>query len=67
MCCIWGCGKAIGTPATGPRKSAGNDRLSKHFREVRMRADSGYYSQALVKICEQRGVEFFIVAKSTGI
>ena len=20
MCCIWGCGKAIGTPATGPRK-----------------------------------------------
>ena len=28
-----------------------------------MRADSGYYSQALVKICEQRGVEFFIVAK----
>ena len=28
-----------------------------------MRADSGYYSQALVKICEQREVEFFIVAK----
>ena len=28
-----------------------------------MRADSGYYSQALVNICEERGVEFFIVAK----
>ena len=32
-----------------------------------MRADSGYYSQALVKICEQREVEFFIVAKQHGI
>ena len=39
------------------------ERVSKHFRQVRMRADSGYYSQALVQICEQRGVEFFIVAK----
>ena len=39
------------------------ERVSKHFRQVRMRADSGYYSQALVKICEERGVEFFIVAK----
>ena len=39
------------------------ERVSKHFRQVRMRADSGYYSQALVNICEQRGVEFFIVAK----
>ena len=39
------------------------DRVSKHFRQVRMRADSGYYNQALVNICEQRGVEFFIVAK----
>ena len=39
------------------------ERVSKHFRQVRMRADSGYYSQALVKICEQREVEFFIVAK----
>lgn len=38
-------------------------RVSKHFREVRMRADSGYYSEALVNICEQRGVEYFIVAK----
>ena len=39
------------------------ERVSKHFRQVRMRADSGYYNQALVNICEQRGVEFFIVAK----
>ena len=39
------------------------ERVSKHFREVRMRADSGYYSQALVNICEQREVEYFIVAK----
>ena len=64
MCCIWGCGKAIGTPATGQGSAAGTiERVSKHFRQVRMRADSGYYSQALVKICEQREVEFFIVAK----
>ena len=65
MCCIWGCGKAIGTPATGPRKCCTGtiERVSKHFRQLRMRADSGYYSQALVKICEQREVEFFIVAK----
>ena len=28
-----------------------------------MRADSGYYSQALVRICEQREAENFIVAK----
>ena len=34
------------------------ERVSKHFRKVRMRADSGYYSQALAKICEERGVEF---------
>ena len=39
------------------------ERVSKHFRQVRMRADSGYYNQALVNICEQRGVEFFIVGK----
>ena len=39
------------------------ERVSKHFRQVRVRADSGYYSQALVKICEEREVEFFIVAK----
>ena len=39
------------------------ERVGKHFRELRMRADSGYYSQALVRICEDREVEYFIVAK----
>ena len=39
------------------------DRVSKHFREVRLRADSGYYSQGLANICKERGVEYFIVAK----
>ena len=38
-------------------------RVDQHFREVRMRADSGYYDQKLVQICAARGVEFFIVAK----
>ena len=39
------------------------ERVGKHFREQRLRADSGYYSQALVRICEEREVEYFIVAK----
>ena len=39
------------------------ERVSRHFHRVRMRADSGYYSQALVSICEAREVEYFIVAK----
>ena len=39
------------------------ERVRRHFRELRLRADSGYYSQALVRICEQREVEYFIVAK----
>ena len=30
------------------------ERVGEHFRELRMRADSGYYSQALVNICEDR-------------
>ena len=38
------------------------ERVGKHFRELRMRADSGYYSQALVRICEDREVEYFIPA-----
>ena len=40
-----------------------NDRTGEQHFRLRMRADSGYYSQALVNICEERGVEFFIVAK----
>ena len=39
------------------------ERVREHFRAVRMRGDSGYYDQQLVKICAARGVEFFIVAK----
>lgn len=39
------------------------ERVSEHFRQVRMRADSGFYDQEIVKICAQRQVEFFIVAK----
>ena len=42
------------------------ERVSKHFRQVRMRADSGYYSQALVKICEQRGWSSSSSPSSTG-
>ena len=35
------------------------ERVREHFRAVRMRGDSGYYDQQLVKICAARGVEFF--------
>ena len=38
-------------------------RVSEHFRHVRLRADSGFYDQEIVKICAQRQVEFFIVAE----
>ena len=62
MCCICA-GRLSAHQLRDQGSAAGIERVSKHFREVRMRADSGYYSQALVKICEQREVEFFIVAK----
>ncbi len=39
------------------------DRVGDHFRAVRMRGDSGFYDQEIVKVCEARGVEFFIVVK----
>ena len=39
------------------------ERVQEHFRKVRMRADSGYYDQKIVSICDERGVEFYIVAK----
>lgn len=39
------------------------ERVQEHFRKVRMRADSGYYDQEIVRICEARGVEFYLVAK----
>ena len=31
------------------------ERVQKHFQKVRMRADSGYYDQEIVDICEERG------------
>ena len=34
-------------------------RVTRQLRGLRMRADSGYYSEALVNICEQREVEYF--------
>ena len=39
------------------------ERVSRYFRSVRMRADSGFYDQKIVKICAEREVEFFIVAE----
>ena len=51
---------SAGTAAVLP---ATIERVSEHFRQVRMRADSGFYDQEIVKICAQRQVQFFIVAK----
>lgn len=42
------------------------ERLQKHFKKVRYRADSAFYDKEIVKICDERGVEFFIVADQTG-
>ena len=43
------------------------ERVGKHcIREQRLRADSGYYSQALVRICEEREVEYPSSPSSTG-
>ena len=39
------------------------ERMSKHFRQVRCAPTAATTASALVKICEQREVEFFIVAK----
>ena len=41
------------------------DRVSKHFKHLRYRADSASYDKDIVKPCEQRGVEFYISAKQT--
>ena len=41
------------------------DRVSKHFKHIRYRADSASYDKDIVKSCEQRGVEFYISAKQT--
>ncbi len=40
-------------------------RLKEHFKEIRYRGDSAFYDKEIVKICDERGVEFFIVADQT--
>ena len=41
------------------------ERLRGHFKEVRYRGASAFYDKEIVKICDERGVEFFIVADQT--
>jgi hypothetical protein len=41
------------------------ERLQNHFKKVRYRGDSAFYDKKIVKICDERGVEFFIVADQT--
>ncbi len=41
------------------------ERLKEHFKEVRYRGDSAFYDKGIVNICDERGVEFFIVADQT--
>jgi len=41
------------------------ERLQKHFKKVRYRGDSAFYDKKIVKICDERGVELFIVADQT--
>lgn len=39
------------------------ERVGRYFRKLRMRGDSGFYDQEIVRICDAREVEFFIVAE----
>ena len=39
------------------------ERVGRYFRKLRMRGDSGFYDQEIVRICDTREVEFFIVAE----
>ena len=57
--CIWGCGKAIGT--SYGTKEVLRETIERVSKQRRMTA--ALQRQRLVKICEQREVEFFIVAK----
>jgi hypothetical protein len=41
------------------------ERLKQHFKEVRYRGDSAFYDKKIVQVCEEKGVEFFIVADQT--
>ena len=55
---------SAGTAAVLP---ATIERVSEHFRQVRMRADSGFYDQEIVKICAQRQVSSSSWPSSTRI
>ena len=39
------------------------ERVRRYFRKLRMRGDSGFYDQEIVRICDAGEVEFFIVAE----
>jgi hypothetical protein len=41
------------------------ERVKQHFKEVRYRGDSAFYDKGIVQMCEEKGVEFFIVADQT--
>ena len=41
------------------------DRVGKHFKYLRYRADSASYDKAIVGQCDERGVEFYISADHT--
>ena len=41
------------------------ERLQKHFRRLRYRADSAFYDKEIVWACEKGNVEFFITADQT--
>lgn len=42
------------------------ERLQGYFGEMRFRGDSAFYDKEIVKVCNKRGVEFYIVADQTG-
>ena len=41
------------------------DRVGKHFKDLRYRADSASYDKAIVNPCDERGVKFYISADHT--
>jgi len=41
------------------------ERLKQHFKKVRYRGDSAFYDKEIVQVCDEKAVEFFIVADQT--
>ena len=41
------------------------ERVGRHFRHLRFRADSASYDKDIVKVCDEGGAEFFISADQT--